>query len=524
MKLLVCDDDISTIDVIQSQLDLKKLGISRIFRAYNGKMAEEIIDKEDPDLILCDIDMPIFNGIHVLEYAYEKDKDIEFSFLTCYEKFEYAQKAIQYGATSYLTKPFSLEDVQACIQKMAANVMKKRSLASAQSRSDSLLSSIFRQASDGVLGTDKNLVDAALRNNGIDFGAGSLWRIVFTCGDMTDAIRKTWNKELLVFTASRLHDEALLDYVGSAHSVVNSDDRFLWTFCFIDQPLDDASIRERCEKLIRFGKDYMSMDPVVLISRPFAFYETANIVCDLYERMRKIRYYSGRIFFESDKVESLTEESFGLNENQILWYLKKRDETGYREYISSLLDDMNGTKEELDRLRKELINVFVTHFRDNGVRSNTVFMDERVIAANERACLSKSGMAEYARILFDLQQSEVQDALDSEDIIVRARKYIDENFRENIDRNDVASVTFVTPNYLSKLFKNSMNMNLREYINQLRVEEAKRLLLSTAMSVSEIASYVGYYNISYFSTVFHKIVGVSPFDWRNQKEDKDETV
>ena len=47
-------------------------------------------------------------------------------------------------------------------------------------------------------------------------------------------------------------------------------------------------------------------------------------------------------------------------------------------------------------------------------------------------------------------------------------------------------------------------------------EEAKRLLLSTSMSVSEIASYVGYFNISYFSTVFHKIVGVSPFDWRNE--------
>ena len=90
------------------------------------------------------------------------------------------------------------------------------------------------------------------------------------------------------------------------------------------------------------------------------------------------------------------------------------------------------------------------------------------------------------------------------------------------DRNDVAAVTFVTPNYLSKLFKNSMNMNLREYINQLRIEEAKRLLLSTSLSVSEIASNVGYYNISYFSTVFHKIVGVSPYDWRNQKGEDDE--
>lgn len=521
MKLLVCDDDISTIDVIQSQLDLTAFGVSRILRAYNGQMAEDIIDREHPDLILCDIDMPIHNGIHVLEYAYERDKDIEFSFLTCYEKFEYAQKAIQYGATDYLTKPFDLDAVKACIQKMAANARKKRSVSSAQSRHDSLMSSIFRQASDGVLGGNRDIVDAALRSNGIDFSADSSWRIVFSCADMVDAIRKTWNKELLVFTASRLHDEALLDYIGSAHTVVNSDDRFLWSFCFVEGGMEDEVLRERSEKLIRFCQDYMSLDPVVLISRTFRFYETADVVCDLYEQMRKIRYYSGKIYFEGEEIEHPSNGDVGLNENQILWCLKKRDEAGYDEYIASLLDNMNCTGEELERFRRELINVFVTHFRDNGMSSNTVFMDERVKNADKKACQGKSGMLEYAKILFDLQQSEVQDALDSEDIIVKAKKYIDDNFRENIDRNDVAAVTFVTPNYLSKLFKNNMNMNLREYINQLRIEEAKRLLLSTPMSVSEIASYVGYYNISYFSTVFHKIVGVSPFDWRNQKGETD---
>ena len=125
MKLLVCDDDISTIDVIQSQLDCGELGISRILRAYNGEMAERIVDEERPDLILCDIDMPIHNGIDVMKYVYEKAPGTEFSFLTCYEKFEYAQLAVNYGVTSYLTKPFDLEDVRICIQKMVANAVKK---------------------------------------------------------------------------------------------------------------------------------------------------------------------------------------------------------------------------------------------------------------------------------------------------------------------------------------------------------------------------------------------------------------
>ena len=45
MKLLVCDDDISTIDVIQSQLNLQELGITTLLRAYNGEAAIEIIKK-----------------------------------------------------------------------------------------------------------------------------------------------------------------------------------------------------------------------------------------------------------------------------------------------------------------------------------------------------------------------------------------------------------------------------------------------------------------------------------------------
>lgn len=522
MKLLVCDDDISTIDVIQSQLDCKTLGISKILRAYNGKMAKDVIDEEEPDLILCDIDMPIANGMEVLEHVYNKNKDIEFSFLTCYEKFEYAQKAIQYGVTSYLTKPFDLEEVKVCIQKMIANVEKKRAASSpkVQSQYDSLMSSIFRQACDGILGTNKDIVEAGLRINGAGFHADSRWRIVFTCADMTDAIRKTWNKDLLIFTSSRLHDEAILDYIGSAHTVVNSDDRFLWNFCFVEGTPCDEELEERCRKLIGFSEQHMSMSPVTLISDPFEFYEASDVVCRLYEQMRSIRYYSGKIFFEKEEIEYEQDDNVTVNENQILWYLKKKDEAGYREYVASLINATDEDEEKLSQIRRELTNIFVTHFRDNGMSSNQIFMHPDIAAFDEKATASRKGLIAYADTLFAIQQSKQQEMVDSEDIVVGARKFIEENFRENIDRNDVAAVTFVTPNYLSKIFKNKMNMNLREYINQLRIEEAKRLLISTSMSISEIASYVGYYNISYFSTVFHKLVGVSPFDWRNSGEQK----
>lgn len=60
-------------------------------------------------------------------------------------------------------------------------------------------------------------------------------------------------------------------------------------------------------------------------------------------------------------------------------------------------------------------------------------------------------------------------------------------------------------------------MSLREYVNKLRIDEAKRLLLSTGKTVSEIAGEVGFDNISYFSTVFRKQCGMSPLDWKAAK-------
>ena len=74
MKLLVCDDDISTIDVLQSNLDCVELGISKILRADNGEMAKQIIDEEKPELSICDIGMPICNGLEVLKYVSERNQ------------------------------------------------------------------------------------------------------------------------------------------------------------------------------------------------------------------------------------------------------------------------------------------------------------------------------------------------------------------------------------------------------------------------------------------------------------------
>ncbi|MGI6510089.1 MAG: response regulator transcription factor [Erysipelotrichaceae bacterium] len=521
MKLLVCDDDISTIDVIQSQLNWQQLGISELLRAYNGEMAKQIIDNEKPDLILCDIGMPITDGIEVLRYVAEKKYDIEFSFLTCYEEFEYAKIAIQYGVTRYLTKPLELDEVKTCIQEMVARVKSKKAVkpSRTQVQYEAILSLVFRQACDGVLGRNKDMVDASLGYHKVDFDASSYWRIVFSCSDITEAIIKTWSKEMLIFTLEKAHNEALMDYVGSGYTVVNTDDRFIWSICFVRGNQPDEEMYQRCQNLIGFCEDNYSLRPVIIISNPFQFYQVSDIVKDLYSKIRKVRYSAGAIMFQNQDISQYIGQRNKLKQDQVLWYLKKRDFEGYHEYIRILIDKLNNDPEELINFRKNLINIFIVYFNDNGFSTNTVFMDEGLMKLDDKSEKDKSGLLAYCDALFQLQQDKLHKKYESENVMARAIKYVNDNYRENIDREDVAAVAFVTPNYLSKLFKNKMGINLREYINQLRIEEAKRLLLSTTMSVSEIASYVGYLNISYFSTVFHKMVGSSPYYWRNEKEE-----
>ena len=522
MKLLICDDDITTVDVIQNQLDCSELGITHILRAYNGLTAREIIDRERPELILCDIGMPKCNGIEVLKFVYENGIRSEFCFLTCYENFEYAQIALRYGASNYITKPFDFEELKIALQRMIASVNQRRQeeMSSSREQYDSVLNNVLRQISDGMFGSEREKVDAVLARNGLHLTAESEWRMVFSCADMTDAVKDIWTRELLLYTYGRLHDEAVAHYIGSAYALISADDRFIWCSCFV--PADSCTEEElhgRCDDLMTLCTDHMSMRPVVLISEVFPLRKAAEVQRQLFSGMRRMRFYSGKVLPFRD-LDSLSErEGAHLPDGaQIYWYLKKRDSEGYREYISSVIrtaaSSDSFSREILNHLRRELINIFLSCLRDNDLPTAQLFLDGTLTELDKRASRSAADLERFALALFDATLTLLQRAADSDDIIARVTAYIQANYRENIDRDDVAAVAYITPNYLSKQFRSKMGMNLREYINQIRVEEAKRLLLSTNLPVSEVAGTVGYENISYFSTVFRKYTGMSPVDWR----------
>ncbi|MCF0115949.1 MAG: response regulator [Erysipelotrichaceae bacterium] len=511
MKLLICEDDVSTIDVIESQLNIKEMGIDEVLRAYDGNMAIDLIDQHKPEVVLCDIGMPNKKGTEVLRYIHEKQMDIQFAFLTCYDEFEYAKMAIQFGACDYITKPFELDELRTSLLKMVARVNDSREETNHQVQQDSLINSVLRQLGYGIMGNSAIEVSDALKNNGVDIDANSTWQIVFTCADIANAIERSWDKNQLIHISERIHNEIIANYVGKAYSIVDVDDRFIWNICYVKGDVTKGEIESRINKLISFSNEHMFLNPVCLISNPFKFYQGSEVLTILYDKMRKIRFYSGKLFYQDDDVELVQDTSLKLDDSRIYWHIKKRDTVGYEEYIKSILDS-SYSESDLVNVRNELVSIFMTNLNDNGLSSNLLFNNEKIKA--KESATSKKDILALANLLIKEQINILQSMSEDDNIMEKAKKFIEENYRENITREDVALVAYVTPNYFSKLFWNHMGMNLREYINRLRIDEAKRLLLSTSMSVSEIASYVGYYNISYFSTVFRKLVGTSPVEWR----------
>lgn len=100
------------------------------------------------------------------------------------------------------------------------------------------------------------------------------------------------------------------------------------------------------------------------------------------------------------------------------------------------------------------------------------------------------------------------------DIIKKAIRFISQSFSEPLTLEDVAEHVHLNPAYFSTLFKQSTGSTFKEYLNMVRVEESKRLLTGTDLSIIDISMSVGFMDQSYFSKVFKKYTGLTPKQYR----------
>ena len=126
---------------------------------------------------------------------------------------------------------------------------------------------------------------------------------------------------------------------------------------------------------------------------------------------------------------------------------------------------------------------------------------ESKAAAEEKVESQNKDPATTKKVMY----KEVSDAL----------SYINSNFMESLSLEEVADTVYLSSSYLCRLFKKEVGMNFSSYLLFKRLEEAKRLLEETDMSVMRISGSLSFNDPSYFCRVFKKHTSLTPKEFRN---------
>lgn len=204
--------------------------------------------------------------------------------------------------------------------------------------------------------------------------------------------------------------------------------------------------------------------------------------------------------------------------------LLERTSSGDREGAKAVLDELLGvifydTGVELEMIKSRVLELVVLLSRaaiDGGADVEQIFgLNYRYLSRihtisslDELTQWTTRIINRFTDLVFTLQPVRHTHA------IREAIRFIHKNYQTKVTQQDTAEAAGLSPAYFSKLFKLETNTTFTEYLASKRVEEAKRLLRTTSLTLGDIAFECGFEDQSYFTKVFTRLVGTSPSSFR----------
>ena len=124
-KVVIIDDEPIIVEGISKLVPWEKYECRVCGCAYSGKEGQEVIRKEEPDIIFSDIAMPGLDGLKMIAGLKSEFPDMQISILTGYRDFDYCQSALRLGVTRFLLKPSKIEEIEEALAVMTENLKKK---------------------------------------------------------------------------------------------------------------------------------------------------------------------------------------------------------------------------------------------------------------------------------------------------------------------------------------------------------------------------------------------------------------
>jgi two-component system response regulator YesN len=226
----------------------------------------------------------------------------------------------------------------------------------------------------------------------------------------------------------------------------------------------------------------------------------------------------GILYYEQFKNVPLDYNFYESNPKAFLENIKSHNISGIKDKIDKVFGEFYKKKCAAEVIESYIKNIefeMVKHIQDHNGNVEEFIAKLENISTSIGKTPVDSLREDFYKLSLDL--SEYYKSISSrtsKDIIVEIKDYVQQNYEKDLKLQQVAKLYCVNSVYLGQVFTKTVGMHFNEYLHNVRIEEAKKLIRRTDIKISGIASMVGYCDSEYFTNKFKAITGYIPSDYR----------
>ncbi len=525
-KLMIVDNDRQARERLTGGIDLGKLGITLCAEVDNGIQAIELFMRHRPEIVITEINIPLINGMDAAKQILQVESNTKVIVVTNSATMDHARDAVRYGMVDFMPKPADLRELESALRRIVSRMQSKRRQDEQQQRMKELLERgmpmIRGDYFTYLMQTPTEQIDTAdcvqhLQDFGIPAHSTCICTAILVPSYGTMAQEKQRSAQLTLTEEL----ENILQPLGIGTVVVYDNMQRTVLIAYADQG-DLAQTVARRLSLLRdkmryiYRQDFHAAvgDPVRHFAELSKSKESAEFALCYWTTMGENHIISSA---QLRNVDLPPVQIPSVSHADVMTMLTGSDPgqlgVSLEHYLRQAAYETRNSVHSVQLLAIELMATLIGCAREVGGSVEAL--------RSERPAI-------YVRIM---QQSSIHEVIN---VVLAAAKSISESIRGRREENKVRALSdakwYVTqhyaepdlclakvaeyvnlsPSYVSQLFKRMDDSTFTEYLNRVRIEQAKRLLSTTHMRVYEVADAVGYQSSKYFFQLFKQITGKRP--------------
>jgi len=528
LKVLIVDDEVLVRNDLRTLIDWESQGFFMCGEANNGANAIHMIEKLTPSIVIFDINMPVLDGVALSKYISEHFKHIKMIIISSYDNYDYVRETMKNGAIDYLLKHrINSTTLIAALEKAKMELLNEEREKVENERNEKKwgeLGPVAQQkyVKEFLLGINENVQEVYEYFDMIEFKIKnrSFIVVVMQISNFLVLTEKYSDKEksLLFRAVIDLSNQVLEEPIQGI--VIHIDEgRFAIILSFNSIRSENnlnTIIHSILDKIAENIKRYIGIKVILGTSEPYF-----NFV-DLPKAYRQARKRPEELLADLGNGEGnnsipIVTLTIGQEKN-LLAALENINYDDASEVINQIFIELNKSGNNPKAIQfciNELINI--AYRAALKLKIDSEYINDLESSLRDR--LNKSGtVGEMSKSINELYFKLI-DSINKNKIkhyskyVEKTMQYIQNNYYQQISLDEAAKAIAINSSYLSHIFKEELGKGFSEYLNYIRVQAAKKLILKDSMTVKSIYSEVGFNNYNYFFKVFKDIEGITPVEF-----------